>query len=341
MFGLVTWLSYKYGRLYCNTVCPVGSLLGVMSKFSLYRIAINPQACNHCSQCVYDCKSSCIDKDNQTIDFSRCVSCFNCFTACSSNAIYYHNNLTGRVPDPTPKIKKVNLRKREFISKSVLFLTAVSGSRTLADSIRVNKNVVVTKASKIPENKQWLVLPPGSGDIKRFTDFCTACTLCVSACPTSVLQPSFLEFGLEGMMQPYMNYSSSFCNYECKICSEICPTNAIKKVVTLDEKKTIQMGKARFVKENCVVFTEHTDCGACSEHCPTKAVNMVPFEDTGLFIPKVDDTICVGCGACEYPCPVRPYKAIYVDGNPVQLVAQKPRIEKLEKSKLGADEFPF
>ncbi len=341
MILLIGWLAYRYGRLYCNSVCPVGTLLGILSRFSLFKLRINPQACNNCGKCVYDCKASCIDRENKEIDFSRCVACYNCFDACSTHAIFFQNSITKNVPEIIPKIRKVDLKKRSFVSKAFLFLTTASGARALSDTLTIKHNVIAKSPSKIPLNKQWLVLPPGSLDIKHFTEYCTACTLCVSACPNNVLQPSFLQFGIEGMMQPYMDYSSGFCNYDCKICGDICPTNAITNIATIEEKKTIQMGKVKFIKENCVVYTDRTDCGACSEHCPTKAVNMVPFENTGLFIPEVDDTICVGCGACEHPCPVRPFKAIYVEGNPVQLVAQKPKEEKLEKSKLKEDEFPF
>ena len=340
-FVLILWLSNKYGRLYCNTICPVGTLLGFLSRFSIFKIAIDSETCNKCGLCVYECKAGCINRKEKQIDFSRCVSCYNCFSACDSGAVYFRNSLKTSRGKFSKKILATDEKKRNFIRTSILLITAFSRRTTMPDSVKINKNVVVKNPSRIPENKQWLVLPPGAKDIKHFTAYCTGCTLCVSACMNNVLQPSFLEFGLEGMMQPYMNYSTGFCNYDCKICGDVCPTNAIAKCRTIDEKKTIQMGKVNFIKENCVVFTELTDCGACSEHCPTKAVNMVPFENTGLFIPEVDDTICIGCGACEFPCPVRPYKAIFVDGNPVQLVAKKPKIEKLNTPELKEDEFPF
>ncbi len=341
MLGLIAWLAYKYGRLYCNTVCPVGTVLGILSRYSLFKLVINSQACNNCGNCVYDCKASCIDRKKKEIDFSRCIACYNCIDACDNSAIFFQNTITKKAPEILPKIRKVDLKKRSFVSKAFLFLTVASGSRSLEDTLKIKHNIVAKNPSRVPIKKQWLVLPPGAKSIQHFTKYCTACTLCVSACPNNVLQPSFLQFGIEGMMQPYMDYSTGFCNYDCKICGDVCPTQAIRKIASVQEKKTIQMGKVKFIKENCVVYTDHTDCGACSEHCPTKAVNMVPFENTGLFIPEVNDKICVGCGACEHPCPVRPFKAIYVEGNPIQMVAQKPKEEKLEKSKLKADEFPF
>ncbi len=107
-----------------------------------------------------------------------------------------------------------------------------------------------------------------------------------------------------------------------------------------EEKKLTQLGKAIFVKENCIVETEGTECGACSEHCPTKAVKMVPYKN--LHLPELKNDYCVGCGACEFACPTKPYKAIYVEGNPVHLTAQKPPEEKLEQQKVNMkEEFPF
>lgn len=342
MFLLVIWLSFRYGRLYCNAICPVGTLLGILSKKSFFRLAIDRTACNHCEKCVYDCKSGCIDKEAQIIDYSRCVLCFNCFKSCSKDAIYFENPFSKKkAVEWEPVLEKVDVRKRKFIAGSLFFLGSMSGSQFLKDTLRQKKTIVVNLPSTVPIERENPVVPPGAKSITHFNNFCTACTLCVSACPNYVLQPSFLQFGLEGMMQPYMDYDSGFCNYDCKICSEVCPAGAIELIKVLGEKQTIQMGTAKFIKENCVVYTEGTDCGACSEHCPTKAVNMVPYEDTGLFIPEVNEKICVGCGACEYPCPVRPFKAIYVEGNPEHLRAEKPVIEEIEDADLGEEEFPF
>jgi ferredoxin len=154
------------------------------------------------------------------------------------------------------------------------------------------------------------------------------------------LQPSFLEYGLLGIMQPRMDYLSSFCNYDCKICTEVCPSGAIISN-DLESKKSIQMGKAIFIKDNCVVYTQKTDCGACAEHCPTKAVKMELDLEVNKKAPKVTDEICVGCGACEFACPTIPYKAIYVDGNAIHQKAQKPKEEKIDEEIDYKEEFPF
>jgi len=139
-------------------------------------------------------------------------------------------------------------------------------------------------------------------------------------------------------MQPYMDYHSGFCNFECDLCGQVCPTNAIR-IMQPGQKKLAQIGIAHFVKENCVVYTDNTDCGACSEHCPTKAVNMVPYKGA-LTIPEVDDKICIGCGACEYACPTKPFRAIFVEGNATHKLAEEPVQDKIILKKTEED-FPF
>ena len=173
----------------------------------------------------------------------------------------------------------------------------------------------------------------------KFNNNCTACHLCVTACPTKVLQPSILEFGIFNIFQPFMDYKTSYCNYDCVVCGEVCPTSAIFPVTGV-QKKNIQSGKAIFVKENCIVETENTACGACSEHCPTKAVMMVDYKGK-LKIPEVTNKYCVGCGACEYACPTKPYKAIYVDGNFVHQKSEIRPTEKLDQKIDYKEEFPF
>ncbi len=111
------------------------------------------------------------------------------------------------------------------------------------------------------------------------------------------------------------------------------------RLLELETKKRVQIGKAKFHRANCIVRADRTECGACSEHCPTKAVKMVPWQ--GLFIPEVDEDICIGCGACEYACPTEPYKAIYVNGNTDHLVAELPEQIDDAPSESNIDDFPF
>ena len=189
------------------------------------------------------------------------------------------------------------------------------------------------------ESHRHPISPPGSISVEHFSSRCTACHLCVSSCPTQVLFPSLLDYGIAGIFQPKMNYAASYCNFDCVICGQVCPTGAILPL-DINIKKLIQIGKAQFVKDDCIVVTKKKDCGACSEHCPTKAVKMVPYEQR-LVIPEVNNEICVGCGACEHACPVQPRKAIYVNSNLVHLTAKKPKIEKIESVFDNKQDFPF
>lgn len=326
---IVFWLSYKHGRIFCNTVCPVGTLLGLVSRFSLFKIKIDEKNCISCNLCERTCKSGCIDKKAKTVDFSRCVACYNCFTVCPSEGIKFSASF--KKPNET-RPEDVDIKKREFVAGIIAF---VLGSRGIAFA---QKKIIPKKLSTVPDLKKYPVSPPGSLSIQHFTDNCTACHLCISACPTKVLQPSFLEYGILGIMQPRLDYRTNFCNYECTICGEVCPTGAVLPLET-EKKKLTQIGKVKFVKENCVVHTEKTDCGACAEHCPTKAVYMIPFEN--IKSPEIKNEYCIGCGACEHACPTKPYKAIFVEGNPDHLTAKKKEVKEIKQKVNTAEDFPF
>lgn len=335
---VISYLTVTHGRVYCNTICPVGTLLGYLSKVSVFRIRINENNCTNCKLCERACKAECIDLEKQEVDHSRCILCFNCLTSCKFNAIDFtthgqqqvkENNLHTTAP--------ANPQRRQA-------LHALMGGMALAPALAQAKNQQTDKGPEVyrgatkPVKREQYVTPPGSADVHEFLTKCTACHLCISACPTQVIQPSKNEFGWGHIMQVRMDFVAGFCNYECTRCTEVCPTGALLPL-PVDDKKLTQLGKAHFVKENCVVEAEGTDCGACAEVCPTKAVHMVPYEND-LRIPEVDDKICIGCGACENACPTLPYKAIYVEGNAVHVMAEKPKEEKAKKPDHEGD-FPF
>jgi polyferredoxin len=326
-FLVIGIMSFIRGRLYCNTLCPVGTFLGLISKISILRIKFDSVRCTRCGRCSLACKSSCIDFLNKDVDISRCVDCFNCLKSCPEKALSYGKVAVRKKDDVTDN------ERRKVIAGSVLLLLGMSSSSS-GQTVNAPKP---TKASTVKENKKYPVCPPGSAGIDNFTKKCTACSLCISVCPNNVLIPSISEYGISGIMQPRLDYHKSFCTYECIKCLEICPTGALLPLV-LDAKKLTQIGKAVFIKDNCIVKTEKTACGACSESCPTKAVHMIPFEGK-LVIPETKDEICIGCGHCEYACPTTPYKAIFVDGNPEHKAAKKPENVKSELKK--PVEFPF
>jgi len=344
IFLVVAYLSFTKGRMYCNTVCPVGTLLGLVSKFAFIKIAIDESKCKACGICERVCKSNCIDKVNKTVEFDRCVACFNCFDVCPTDGMKFEYGFTSikNVKQKTETTLSSELSqhdegvihsKRNFLFNTFVYVVGLTG-------ISLSQiKIIPKKASKVAIFRKNPVTPPGSKSRINFAQNCTSCHLCVSVCPTQVLQPAYLEYGLLGMFQPRMDYQTGFCNFECKLCGEVCPTGAISKS-SLPEKKLTQLGKVKFVKDNCIVNTENTDCGACSEHCPTKAVNMVPYKNK-LVIPEVKDEFCIGCGACEFACPTKPYKAIYVEGNPTHLTAKINKEKRIEQKVDYKEEFPF
>ncbi len=322
-------MASKRGRLFCNTICPLGTFLGFISKVSLYKIKIKEEDCESCGACETVCKAECINADSKEINFERCVVCFNCFRECPTTAInYYKQNLL--VSDNTIQFKA---DRRIFLNK-LYYIVIGLGSFGFTQI-----KIIPEKESTVPIKKNVPVSPPGSNSIDHFTSTCTACHLCVAVCPTKVLQPSILHYGLEGLLQPRMDYLTNYCNYECVECMMVCPTGALQKLL-IEDKKLTQLGKSKFIKENCIVDTERKECGACSERCPTKAVRMIPYENN-LHIPDIKNEYCIGCGACEFACPTRPYKAIYVEGNPKHLIAEKPPAEILDKKIDYEEEFPF
>lgn len=342
IFMLVTYLSFTKGRLYCNTVCPVGTLLGLVSKYSFMKIAVDEKSCKSCGICERVCKSTCIDTKKKTVDFDRCVACFNCFDVCPTDGMKFEYGFLSSSKKNQQNIEetqvsghaeKVSHSKRNFLLNTFVYAVGLTGI-TLSQI-----KITPKKESKVAIFRKNPVTPPGSQSRNNFTQNCTSCHLCVSVCPTQVLQPAYLEYGLLGMFQPRMDFQTGFCNFECKLCGDVCPTSAISPI-SLQEKKLKQLGKAKFVKDNCIVNTENTDCGACSEHCPTKAVNMVQYKNK-LVIPEVKDEFCIGCGACEFACPTKPYKAIYVEGNPKHLTAKINKEKKIEQKVDYKEEFPF
>jgi ferredoxin len=325
VFAVMVFLR---GRLFCNTLCPVGALLSLVSRYSLFRLAVDESACNKCGVCERKCKAEAIDSKTSKIDASLCVSCYNCMSSCSKNAISYKIKSKASAvkaesaPSPQPSVSS---SRRSFIATSA----ALAGSVPI---VALAKN-----ASAGDDEKALPVTPPGSLGIERFKDLCTGCHICVVQCPSRVLLPAGLQYGFGYMLKPYMSYRDSFCNFGCTVCSHVCPTNAITPI-TEEDKKTTQVGIAKFYIDRCIVKTEENDCGACSEHCPTQAVHMVPYKGT-LTIPHVEPELCVGCGGCESICPVRPRRAIIIASNPVHLTAEKPAEEEIKK--VEVDDFGF
>ncbi|MDR1936969.1 MAG: 4Fe-4S binding protein [Tannerellaceae bacterium] len=334
-------LSIWRGRLFCNTLCPVGALLSLVSRYSFFRITFDPQQCNRCGNCERSCKAEAIDSQRMAVDTSRCVDCFNCTSSCAKSSLKYRFkpsfkketsavDASAAAAAPVPVAEAVASHPN---SRRTFFATGA----TIAATLPVLSTVARHTAEAGSGEKLPPVTPPGSIDLERFKDKCTGCHICVVRCPTQVLRPAGLQFGFDYLLRPYCAFKSSYCNYECTVCGEVCPVHAIRSL-TKEEKRTVQVGIATFYIHRCIVYTEGTDCGACSEHCPTQAVHMVPHEGT-LTIPQVEPELCIGCGGCESICPVNPLRAIIVVANREHQHVAPPEVEEVKEIEI--DSFGF
>lgn len=302
--------AWIWGRGWCNTVCPVGSVLGLVSRFSLFKVSIDQSQCVSCRKCEKGCKSSCIDIDTHTIDHSRCVDCFDCLDSCPKGGIKFRFSLP-RKAKTGPVTESVDKGRRAFMATTAL----VGGSLALgAQNKRLDGGLadVIDKTS--PERSERLV-PFGAESVKDFYDRCTACQLCVSNCPNGVLRPS-TDIG--HFLQPQMGYEKGWCRPECTTCSQVCPAGAIRPLKA-EEKLTHKIGTAKINLSLCLAAKDEAGCGNCSRHCPVGAVRMVKTDGYHRSIPVVAEAQCIGCGACEYLCPARPISAITVDGISVHI----------------------
>ena len=305
---LLVVLAWRGGRTYCNTICPVGTLLSFLSRFSWLRIQIDTDKCHNCSLCARNCKASCIDFKNHRIDYSRCVVCGDCIDKCKSNALSY-KPYRGKMKMAEAKAN-VDSTKRSF-----LLATAMATTAALAQDKLVDGGLAAIQAKQSPKRLTPLT-PPGSLSAKNMATRCTGCQLCVSECPNGVLRPSN---SLMSLMQPEMQYDRGWCRPECTRCSEVCPAGAIKPIDAVD-KSSIQIGHAIVVVSECISAKGEAECGNCERHCPAGAITMVPSDpddDLSPSVPAINEAACIGCGACEYVCPVRPLSAIHVEGHEV------------------------
>ena len=259
-------------RIFCTTICPIGTLLGLFSKFGIYRLEISNE-CVKCGLCFRNCPTGSINLKDNIIDNETCVRCLRCFSKCPKGSIKFV--LTRK------KETKFNINRRNFVLGSILVLGGVA----------VGVGSAIKKGSVLLKNKVKALLPPGAKNYKNFYLKCTNCQLCVSSCPNKVIHPK--DFNHSTI---YMDYSKNYCKYVCNVCSLVCPTGALTKL-SLDEKKNCRLGLAKIDKDICI------SCGICTIKCPVKALSIV---DNKL---QYNGAVCIGCGACKIACP---HKAIEI-----------------------------
>ena len=299
-------LAWRGGRTYCNTICPVGTTLSFFARFSWLKVRFDADKCKNCSMCSKNCKAACIDYKTHTVDYSRCVVCGNCIDKCKFGALKYSFSPTAKKND------SVDASKRSFLIAGALASTAALAQK----KEKLMDGGLAELEDKVTPERQTPLTPPGSRSFQNFADHCTGCQLCVSECPNDVLRPST---DLMHFMLPSMSYEKGYCRPECTRCSDVCPAGAIKPLDDV-EKSSIQIGHAVWIKKNCVALTDEVECGNCARHCPSGAIEMVqldPNDEESPMVPAINEAACIGCGACEYVCPSRPFSAIFVEGHEV------------------------
>ena len=313
-FLIITILSATSGRWYCNTVCPVGTILGFFSRYSLFKPVFDTKKCNSCGLCEKNCRCSAIDSKNHKIDYTKCVTCFNCIEKCHQGAIRYR--LAGNI-DNARKVKTIGDETKDGKTSRKTFIATVA-TLAAASTLKAQEKVVdgglATIEKKKAPKRETPIKPAGSVSLENFSSRCTGCQLCVQVCPNDVLRASSK---LDTIMQPEMSYERGYCRPECTKCSEVCPAGAITKV-TREQKTAIQIGHAVWIGRNCVPLRDGVTCGNCAKHCPSGAITMMhydPEDTTSPMIPSINTEKCIGCGACEHVCPARPFSAIFVEGN--------------------------
>ena len=303
-------LAWRGGRTYCNTICPVGTFLSFFARFSWLKIHFDEEKCKNCSLCSKNCKAACIDYKTHTVDHSRCVVCGNCIASCKFGALKYTGPSGSSRKAASPGT--VDASKRSFLLASSLVTTAAIAQK----KEKLMDGGLAEIEDKVAPERQTPLTPPGSLSFDHFAQHCTGCQLCVSECPNQVLRPSS---DLMHLMLPVMSYEHGYCRPECTRCSEVCPAGAIK-LIDQDVKTSVQIGHAVFIQKNCVAITDKVECGNCARHCPSGAIEMVMLDENdeeSPTIPAINESACIGCGACEYVCPARPFSAIYVEGHEV------------------------
>ena len=309
IFLIVAALAAWRGRLYCNTLCPVGALLSLLGRAPLYRITLSQDMCVCCGMCEAACKGGAIDSKKKSVLTENCVMCFNCIPACRRGGVTIEKR---------PKMASFDLSRRHFIG-------AAGGVVAGAGAYMIARKLENT----LPSPSSEPAMPPGAGSAERFHSKCVGCGICIRECEGHVLVPSVTQYGLAGFMQPVLDYSRGACVYTCNHCSNVCPPNALLPL-SLVEKQLTRIGMASVNVDSCV------GCGICASKCPAKAIEMVSGADGRKAVVSVDS--CIGCGLCQNVCPLPEGPAITVSGVSEQILVKPSEVRtEAESDEKNAD----
>jgi polyferredoxin/formate hydrogenlyase subunit 6/NADH:ubiquinone oxidoreductase subunit I len=302
LFLVILLLNRLRPRFWCRTLCPLGALLGLFSGFSRLRLEKDAAKCTQCRKCVMACQGAAEPIPGVDWQPAECLACFNCFDTCSENALKF----TFRRPGKERKLPDMGRR-------ALLGGLAAGVSLPFFGSLDGNTHSV---------SQANLIRPPGSVAENEFLKRCQRCGLCMKACPTNAINPTFAEAGMAGFWTPTLLMTHGYCEHTCTLCGSVCPTRAIQEISTRQKIETpIRIGSAYFDRGRCLPWSGNGPCIVCEEHCPTSPKAIYFYEDRvegpggkrlNVKLPQVDLTRCTGCGICENKCPVRGRPAIRV-----------------------------
>ena len=283
-------------RFWCRNLCPLGALLGVISRIPLLRRRVSDH-CTACMRCVRECSTGAIDPDDpRTHRIAECIQCYKCAAICPERAVRFmpQVSLAGREA-------RLDLSRRRLLGFGALGL----GWAAMARTTPAARPTVIQNPSASPQ----LIRPPGSLPEPEFLERCVRCQQCVKACPTNGLQPALSEAGLDGFWTPVLVPRIGPCSEKCNLCGGVCPTNAIEPI-RVEDKPAVFIGQAIIDRSSCIVWSGDKPCLVCDEVCPYRAIIWKIAE--GIKRPIVNEHLCTGCGECEKNCPVQPLAAIRV-----------------------------
>lgn len=299
LFLLAVFLNVYRERFWCRYLCPLGALLGIFSRWNMLKLKIDPKKCIECNLCTLHCETQADPFPNEEWKSSECVYCFTCSAVCPTSAIQFP------IRGYPEKIEKINLSRRKLIFTSLAGVIVAPFFRLSPESKRASEK---------------LIRPPGALPEKQFLEKCVKCGECMKVCPTNGLQPVLKEAGPEGLWTPMLVPEIGYCEYYCSLCTQVCPTGAIKEL-SVPEKTQVKIGTSWIDKNRCIPWKFGDPCIVCEEHCPVspKAIKLIETEvktpegeiKTPLA-PVIDIELCIGCGICENKCPVMDKPAIYV-----------------------------
>ncbi len=310
LFLLILFASLRVTRFWCRALCPLGALLGAASRWSILGLHKDPEACDKCNRCLLDCQGGDDPIGGVPWRKSECLLCTNCVGSCPHSALTF----------------RFFRREREVVSPDLGRRRTITGIAAGAAAVPLMRATAGSGKSR----HERLIRPPGSLDEPDFLSRCIRCGECMKVCPNTSLHPALIEAGLEGLWTPKLVPRIGYCEPSCVLCSEVCPTGAIWPITPTEKgwvegvgqnKQPVRLGMASYDRGRCLPWALATECIVCEEWCPVspKAIYVEEAEvvdSTGqkktLKQPRIDPSRCVGCGACEYACPLQEHPAVYV-----------------------------